>query len=165
MEMLVAVVNTVVSAIVAYCVARYFGEVAGGRAARKYQQYERIIDWLVSMKRFLEGLVGAWEGAIERGGNLWEPKEEDCGEFYRIREKVERVVIGGDYVISGKALRALSRLVETLSRVQIVGPVIGGDGQRPVKKLVEELRVYRIALSEVESCFGVVRAEAKRDRV
>jgi hypothetical protein len=33
-----------------------------------------------------------------------------------------------------------------------------------IKKLVEELQVYRIALSEVESCFGVVRAEAKRNR-
>lgn len=154
----VTVVNIVVSAIVSYLVARKYNEVAGVRATWKYQQYERIIDCLIDMKRILGSVVIAYEWAVQNGDENGVVGEEECTAYDRFKEQVERVLVGGDYIISEEALSALSELMKRLPPCL---PMY--IGAAPVDELAKDLPGLRRLLSQVESCLEVVSAEARCD--
>jgi hypothetical protein len=83
---------------------------------------------------------------------------ELLSEYHGIREKVERVVTEGDYIISLEASGALAKLMKVLRR--LIAPGLDPSGLRGSSLLLDDLEVRR---SKIESCLEFLRLEAQRD--
>jgi hypothetical protein len=127
---------------------------------RKADAYSKIISTLVDMEYFLESWIDFGEQlkSLVDGDEGQEPEwkrlDELRAEHDKSMERIRRPVIEGDYIISRKAARVLSKFLEGYPEY------FNNAGHKTYDEIMDFLRSRSRA---VRSCLESVRAEAQSD--